>query len=372
MTWKVAVLMGGSSFERDFSLASGKYVSRTLEREGHTVLPLDTSTSLVDVLRAEKPDVAFIALHGGHGEDGTVQSLLEYLAIPFVGSPSCVCRTTWNKSMLPHIVAAYRNRMSAVTADATGTGAADATTTGATGVNQTVAAEASPLAAPVEQTAAPAFWPRSVCLSATSFKDYGAAGALDLLSERIPSGYPLAVLPASGGSAMGINRVDDFDGLAPAILDALSFDDEVLIEEWVNGVELAVSIIGTANEAKALPPVEIHPHAGFFNTAVRLDPDLVDYYAPVRTASLSNNEAEAARIRTLIEEAALEVHRSFGCRDLSRVDLFWDGTRVKVLEINVSPGMAETSLFPMASKAAAISFGTLLNALLDTALSRQE
>jgi D-alanine-D-alanine ligase len=367
MTWKVAVLMGGSSFERDFSLASGRHVVRTLEREGHTVLPLDTSTSLVDVLRAEKPDVAFIALHGGHGEDGIVQSLLEYLAIPFVGSPSCVCRTTWNKSMLPHIVTSYRNRASVKALDAAGTAAAAAAAAAAAGTTGTTAA-----AVAADQSGGPAFWPRSICLSATSFKDYGAAGALDLLSERIPSGYPFAVLPASGGSAMGINRVDNLDELAPAILDALSFDDEVLIEEWVSGVELAVSVIGTADEAKALPPVEIHPHAGFFNTEVRLDADLVDYYVPVRPESLSHDETQASRIRARIEEAALEVHRGFGCRDLSRVDLFWDGERVKVLEINVSPGMAETSLFPMASRAANIPFGTLLNTLLDTAVTRNQ
>jgi D-alanine-D-alanine ligase len=321
--------MGGSSFERDFSLASGKHVLRALEREGHTVLPLDTSSSLVGILRSERPDAAFIALHGGHGEDGTIQSLLEYLAIPFVGSPSCVCRTTWNKSMLPHIITAHRN--------------------GASG---------------------PASWPRSVCLSAASFKDLGAAGALDLLQERLPSGYPFAVLPASGGSALGINRVEGFDELAPAILDALSFDDEVLIEEWVQGVELAVSVIGTGSEARVLPPVEICPHTGFFNTEVRLDSDLVDYYAPVRLSSLADDEAEAVRIRSLIEATALEVHHSFGCRDLSRVDLFWDGKQAKVLEVNVSPGMSEHSLLPMASTAAGIPFGTLLNELLDGAIRR--
>jgi D-alanine-D-alanine ligase len=333
MGYKVAVLMGGSSFERDFSLASGKHVLRTLEREGHTVLPLDTSVALVDTLRTEKPDVAFIALHGGHGEDGTIQALLEYLAIPFVGSPSCVCRTTWNKCMLPHMVMSHRSR------------------------------------ADDNKTDGPASWPHAVCLSAVSFKNLGAAGALDLLEERLPSGYPFAVLPASGGSAMGINRVECYDELAPAILDALSFDDEVLIEEWVPGIELAVSIIGTGRTAIALPPVEIHPHTGFFSTEVRLDPDLVDYYAPVRPISLATDEAEAARIRSLIEEAALEVHRSFGCRDLSRVDLFWDGTNVKVLEINASPGMSELSLLPMASKAAGIPLGTLLNDLLDAALT---
>jgi D-alanine-D-alanine ligase len=214
----------------------------------------------------------------------------------------------------------------------------------------------------------PASWPHAVCLSAISFKDLGAAGALDLLEERLPSGYPFAVLPASGGSALGINRVECFDELAPAILDALSFDDEVLIEEWVQGVELAVSIIGTGKAAVALPPVEICPHTGFFNTDVRLDPDLANYYAPLRLSSLADDEAEATRICALIKNAALEVHRSFSCRDLSRVDLLWDGQQVKVLEVNVSPGMSELSLFPMASKAAGIPFGSLLNDLLDAAL----
>lgn len=329
MSYKIAMLMGGSSFERDFSLASGKFVLRTLEKEGHTVLPIDTSSSLVEVLRAEKPDVAYIALHGGHGEDGTVQALLEYLEIPFVGSSSRVCRDTWNKSMLPHIVSSHRK-------------------------------EAPGLSS----------WPKSVCLSAISFKSFGAAGALDLVTKHIPSAYPVAVLPASGGSAMGISKVESFDDLAPAILDALSFDNAVLIEEWINGVELAVGVVGCGDNARALPPVEICPHNGFFNTEVRLSPDLVDYYAPVRPASLCADKTEAARIRKQIEDAALEVHRSFGCRDLSRVDLFWDGEQIKILEINISPGMAEYSLFPMACKAAGIPLGTLLNELLDKAVQR--
>jgi D-alanine-D-alanine ligase len=323
--------MGGSSFERDFSLASGKHVVRALEASGHTVLPLDTTGSLVEILRNEQPDVAFIALHGGHGEDGTVQSLLEYLAIPYVGSSSGVCRTAWNKSMLPIVIKSHQSD--------------------------------------VERTT---HWPHGVLFSATAFKDYGAANALDLIAERLPSGYPYAVLPASGGSAMGISKVTTFEELAPALLDALSFDDEVLVEEWVTGVELAVSVIGSGEAARALPAIEICPHNSFFDTAVRLDSDLADYYAPVRPTSLSNNPDEAARILTLIEQSALEVHRSYGCRDLSRVDMFWDGSanRVKVLEVNTFPGLTEHSLLPMAAGAAGISFGALLDELLELALSR--
>jgi D-alanine-D-alanine ligase len=326
--------MGGSSFERDFSLASGKYVLQTLERSGHTVLPLDTTGSLVEILRREQPDVAFVALHGGHGEDGTIQSLLEYLAIPFVGSSSGVCRTAWNKSMLPVVIASHRRA--------------------------------------VGDTAGPTHWPHGVLLSATAFKDYGAATALDLIAERLPSGYPYAVLPASGGSALGVNRVDTFEQLAPALLDALSFDDEVLIEQWVSGVELAVSVIGSGDAARALPPIEICSRDGFFNTAVRLDPDLVEYYAPVRPASLAADATTAADILATVEKAVLEVHRSYGCRDLSRVDLFWDSKagRVKVLEVNTSPGMAAHSLLPMAAAAADLPFGELLDELLEMALAR--
>jgi D-alanine-D-alanine ligase len=169
---------------------------------------------------------------------------------------------------------------------------------------------------------------------------------------------------------LGISRVESFDDLADAILNALSYDDEVLIEEWITGVEVAVSVIGTGDDAKVLGAVEICPKVGFFKTEVRLEPELVDYYSPVRLGSLSDDAAEAERIRKLIEDAALEVHRSFGCRDLSRVDLYWTGEEVKVLEINISPGMSESSLLPMACKASGRSFGSLLNELLDTAVSR--
>ena len=100
MGLKVAVLMGGSSFEREFSLASGKQVCAALEEAGHKAVPLDTTADLVPTLRSERPDVAYVALHGKHGEDGTIQSLLEFLDIPFVGSPASVCRSTWNKDSL--------------------------------------------------------------------------------------------------------------------------------------------------------------------------------------------------------------------------------------------------------------------------------
>jgi len=335
---KIAVLMGGSSFEREFSLKSGRYVTRTLEAAGHTVLPLDTTSTLVETLRAQKPDVAYSALHGKHGEDGTIQSLLEFLGIPFVGSPSGVCRQTWNKSVLPYVVSAYR-----------------------AGNNQQTTED---------QTLPQACWPSRVVLAAATIKDMGAATALDLVPARIEGAYPVAVKPARGGSAMGVSKVSSVKDLASALLDALSYDTDAIIEKWVDGVEIAVCVVGTADDAYTLPPVEIVPKQGFFDIDHRIHADLVDYYAPVRLGSLSTDPQKARTALASIEYAALEAHKACFCRDLSRVDMIWDGEKPVVLEVNVSPGMTEQSLFPIASEAADKPFVQLLEELLAFALSR--
>lgn len=322
---KVAVLMGGASFEREFSLASGRNVCAALEEAGHKVVPLDTTSDLVPTLRSERPDVCYSALHGKHGEDGTIQSLLEFVGIPFVGSPASVCQRTWNKDSLHSEMATYR----AMTGDA-------------------------PIAS----------WPQGLYIARDAFKDMGAATALDLVEERVIGGYPVAVKPAHGGSAMGVHRVDSIDQLGEAILDALSFDQAVVIEQWVEGVEMAVSILGTGWDAYALPPVEIVPKNGFFGTEARMEPGAVEYIAPVRPASLSENEAEAHAIRAEIERAALEVYRAYNVRDLARVDLIWDGAQARVFEVNVSPGMSEHSLFAAACEASSLSLSDVLDELV--------
>lgn len=325
MGLKVAVLMGGTSFEREFSLASGKNVCAALEEAGHKVVPLDTTSDLVPTLRSERPDVCYSSLHGKHGEDGTIQSLLEFVGIPFVGSPASVCQRTWNKDSLHSEMATYR----AITGDA-------------------------PLAS----------WPQGLYIARDAFKDMGAATALDLVEQRVLGGYPVAVKPAHGGSAMGVHRVESIDNLGEAILDALSFDEAVVIEQWVEGVEMAVSVLGTGWDAYALPPVEIVPKEGFFGTAARIEPGAVEYLAPVRPSSLSDDEGSAQAIRAEIERAALEVYRAYNVRDLARVDLIWDGAQARVLEVNVSPGMSERSLFAAACEAAGLTLPRVLDELI--------
>lgn len=333
MSYKVAVLMGGSSFEREFSLESGRHVTNVLRERGHEVLPLDTDTNLVETLRTQHIDVVYIALHGKGGEDGTIQSLLEYLNIPYIGSSSHVARMFWNKSALPHAVEARR---------------AWAKTGPEIGA---------------------ASWPGRISLAALSFKDLGAAKALDLVPKHLGA-YPFAVKPARGGSSMGVSCAQKQEDLGAAILNAFSFDTAVILEQWIKGCELAVGVVGTGNEARALPPVEIAPKRGFFDTEARRDTNLVSYYCPPRSQSLGETEEAQARALKAIELAALEVHKALGCRDLSRIDMVWDGDKPRVLEVNVSPGLTEHSLIPIAIERSGVSLGEFLDELLRIAVNR--
>ncbi len=323
---KVAVLMGGSSYEREASLASGKQVCLALEEAGHRVVPLDTNKDLVPTLRSERPDVVYIALHGKHGEDGTIQSLLEFVGIPYVGSPASVCQRTWNKDAMHSSLAKYR-----------------------------LLTGEEPVAS----------WPQGIYVARDAFKLMGAASALDLIEDRIIGGYPVCVKPAHGGSAIGVHRVDKAEDVGEAILDALSYDEAVVVEQWVEGVELSVSILGTGWDAYALPPVEIVAKGRpFFDAEARQELYSVTYHTPVRLSSLSPDEATAQAMRAEIERAALEVYRAYDIRDLGRVDMIWDGGQARVFEVDASPGMGEHSLFPAACKAAGLSLPSVLDSLV--------
>lgn len=276
-------------------------------------------------------DICFPVLHGKHGEDGTIQSLLEFLGIPFVGSPASVCHRAWNKDALHSSLAKYRDL------------------TGEEGC---------------------ASWPQGVYLARDAFKGMGAATALDMVADRVIGGYPVCVKPAHGGSALGVHKVESQEELGEAVLDALSYDEAVNIEQWVDGVELSVSILGTGWDAHALPPVEIVAREGFYDAAARMADDAVEFFCPVRDESLSPNAVDAQAIRAEIERAALEVYRAYSVRDLGRVDLIWDGGAARCFEVDVSPGMTERSLFPMACAAAGLSLPAVLDTLVNEAYAR--
>lgn len=313
---KIAVLMGGRSLEREVSLASGKRVSDALARAGFRVLALDVTPDLVETLRRERPDAVYIALHGKYGEDGTIQELLEFLGIPYTGPGVVSSYLAWDKSVAKHIFAS-----------------SDVPT------------------------------PAWVALTADAFKEMGAATALDLMPEKV-GGFPVVVKPSTQGSALGLTKVDDAEKLAEALLGALSFADTALVERWVDGCELAVSVLDGPEGPDVLPPVEIVAKSGLFDFSAMYTRGETDYFVPAR---LEQSVAEE------VVRLAARVHELLGCRDVSRVDMVVDANgRPFVLECNTSPGMTETSLLPMAAEAAGRSFEDVVSQITRAALSRRE
>lgn len=316
MREKIAVLMGGRSLEREVSLASGRQVCDALEARGFYVLPLDMTADLVQTLRSERPHAAYIALHGKYGEDGTIQELLEFLGVPYTGPGVVASALAWDKSVAKHLFSDHG------------------------------------IATPP--------W---VTLTADAFKEMGAATALDLIAQ-VAGGFPVAVKPSRQGSALGLHKVDRAEDLADALLDALSYDTAVVVERWIEGTELAVSVLGEGTAAQVLPPVEIVPSAGLYDFSARMSADSTDFFVPAR---LDGKVTQAA------EDTARKVHELVGCRDSSRVDMIVDSDGVAhVLECNTSPGMTETSLLPMAARAAGMEFADVVAGIVRSALARGE
>lgn len=306
------MLKGGRSLEREVSLRSGANAGAALRRLGHEVVEVDVDQHLVRTLRGDRPDAAFIALHGKGGEDGTIQELLEILEIPYTGPGVLACERAWDK----------------------------------------VVAKAHFAAAGVPT-------PPGYAFSQDAFRELGAGEAIPDIRDRL--GLPLVVKPARQGSALGITVAREAADIPGALMNALAYDDRVLIEGFVAGRELAVSVIGTA-EPWALPVVEAIPRdRDFYDFEARYTPGLTDFEAPAR---LSDAVAEEAA------SLAMQCFRVLGGRGLSRVDLLLDDEdRLWVLEVNAIPGMTDTSLLPKAAEAAGLGFDEVVERILaDAAL----
>jgi len=304
---KVAVLKGGRSLERGVSLRSGARVEDALERLGHEVLAVDAGPDLVTRLRAETPDVAFVALHGVGGEDGTAQELLELLGIPFTGPGVAACVRCMDKVLAKHAM---------------------------------------------REAGLPT--PDWFAFSQTAFRELGAAEALGELEQRL--GFPLVVKPSRGGSSLGVKFAAGPAEVPQALVAAFSYDDRVLLERFVEGRELAVSLLGE----EALPIVEAIPVSGDrYDFEARYEIGRTRFACP---AELS--EAE----RRLVTEVALGAYRALGCSGFARVDLILAADGPQVLEANAIPGLTDTSLLPQAAEAAGLSFERLVERILDLAL----
>jgi len=302
---RVAVLKGGRSLERQVSLKSGARVQDALHRLGHEVIAIDVGHDLVRRLREAEPEVAFVALHGRDGEDGTVQELLEALGIPYTGSGVSACIRCSDK-----VIA--KNHM---------------------------------LDAGIPT-------PDFFAFNETAFKELGAADALPAIEERL--GYPLVVKPAGQGSALGIKFAAAAREVPGALVAAFSYGDKVLLERHVRGRDLAVSVL----DGEALPVVEAMPKdEDFYDFEARYEIGRTQFVCP---AELPAGTTERA------QEIALEVWDVLGCRGFARIDLMLcDETgELSVLEANAIPGMTETSLLPLAADAAGIGFDALVERIV--------
>ena len=304
---RAVVLSGGLNFEREVSLSSGTQVWEELARAGVDAELRDADADLLPGLAASPADAVFIALHGATGEDGALRAVLDLAGVPYVGSPAAACRLAWDKPAAKSVV-----------------------------------------------RAAGAATPDWVALPHSTFRELGAGAVLDLMVARL--GLPLIVKPASGGSALGVQKIDRVEELPAAMVSCFAYGDTVMVERYVEGTELAISVVDLGEGPQALPAVEISPASGVFDYTARYTPGLTEYHAPARVS-----HDVAARAAAL----AVRVHEALGLADLSRTDAIVspDGA-VHFLEVNVSPGLTETSMFPMSVEAAGYELGEVLAGLL--------
>lgn len=290
---RVAIIAGGLNHEREVSLRSAHRVARALREAGHEVNTFCPDASLLASLRNYNPDVVWPLVHGSTGEDGSLQNILLALEVPFVGTHSDGCQR-----------ASYK-----------------------------------PTAKAGVRTAGVAT-PDSLTLPQSFFNQLGANELLDLVIAHL--GLPLVVKPFQGGSALGVSYADDVDSLRSAMVECFAYSDNALIEVFVEGVETSVSVVRDGDGvARALPTVEIVTD-GSYDYDARYNPGRSEFFVPAR---LDQARDDAVR------EAAVKVHETLGLGALSRSDFIVDAEGTPwFIDVNVVPGMTETSLLPLAAE----------------------
>jgi D-alanine-D-alanine ligase len=307
---RVVVLAGGPSHERDVSIRSGRRTAEALRDQGFDVDERDMDGDLMKALTTDPPACVFPVLHGAAGEDGAIRDILDLLGLPYVGSSPTACRIAFDKPVAKQIV-----------------------------------------------SAAGVATPPSVVLPHATFRELGAAAVLATIEQSL--GLPLVVKPTKGGSALGVSIVRTAEELPAAMVSCFSYGDTALVERFIDGTEVAVSVIDLGEGPVALPAVEIVPDGGFYDYTARYTAGMTEFFTPAR---LDDAALDA------VAHAALTAHETLGLRGLSRSDLIVDREGVvQFLEVNVVPGMTETSLFPQALEAAGLDLGEVAAALIRNA-----
>ena len=307
---RVDVLCGGDSPEREVSLSSGRAVAVALAEWGLFVREIDvlSKKDVLEKVTDSEADVFFIALHGGWGEDGTLQNLLDFLGKPYTGSGPKACMKAMDKILSK---ALFR------------------------------------------QAGVPT--PPSRC-----FEHFPKDLPVSEVEELFEKWGKVVVKPACCGSTVGVSILDDPAGLSVAARRALCYDDAMLVEKYIPGREITVTVWQEESRIFALPAVEIKPKKGFYTYDAKYVTGSTDYFCP---APLDEN------IDSAVARAALEAHLALGCRVYSRVDLrlSTEGEPF-VLEVNTAPGMTATSLVPKAAAAFGWSFAELCGRIVSNSL----
>lgn len=310
---RVVVLAGGLSYEREVSLRSGAKLAEALGDAGVEVQVRDADAGLLGALAADPPDVVWPVLHGASGEDGAIREVLALTGVPYVGAGPGACRIAFDKPVAKTVVA-----------------------------DRSVAT------------------PDSVTLRSETFHDLGAPAVLDAVLARL--GLPLFVKPARGGSALGAGKVTTAAELPAAMLACFAYGDTALIERFVPGTEVTVTVVDTGSGPVPLPAVEIVPLEGVYDYAARYTAGRTEFFCPARLP---------AEVGRAVAAAAVTAHRALGLRDLSRTDLIVDPAGVPYfLEVNVAPGMTHTSALPLTVRTAGHDLGELARAIAAAAIAR--
>lgn len=293
---KIGVLMGGISSERDISLKTGNLIASSLRRTGYDVITIDAGTDLPYQIDKNGVEVAFIALHGRYGEDGCVQGLLELMGIPYTGSGVTASALCMDKALSKRL-----------------------------------------------------FEYHSVPTPEYILYKKDEKGVPDV------PGYPVVVKPCREGSTIGVSIVTNKEALLPALENALCYGDDVIIEKYIDGMEVTAGILDNA----PLPLIEIVPKEGFYDFKTKTTSGAAEYIVPARLSSSVTEEIKAI---------ALKTHKVMGCCYVSRIDFRIDPAgHPYVLEVNTVPGMTETSLLPMAAGEAGIGYDELVGMILTSA-----
>jgi D-alanine-D-alanine ligase len=308
---KVAVLLGGTSPEREVSLVSGAEIAQQLRLNGHQVCEFDPADfafghELLAAIHQTQPDLVFLGLHGGDGENGVLQALLGSSGLRFTGSGFKASAVAMDKLLSKYI------------------------------------ASQAEVPYPDYYVLEKSDFTRGLCGSYDEYRRGFAASG---------TGAEIVVKPAEAGSSVGVHIVKDEVSWQAALQDAFLYSNKVLVEQYIEGRELTVTVL----DGVAMPVVEIKPHNGFYDYPNKYTAGNTTYVAP---AELNDSEAKK------VQDFAVKIWQAMNCSGYARIDFRYNSRQFYFLEVNTLPGMTPLSLTPMAAKAVGISFGELLERII--------